>query len=143
MNKIKQLCIRFKEPILYALFGVGTTVVNWGSFALLTKAFGVNYLVATAVAWFLAVIFAYVTNRIWVFESKNTGFKAIVKEMLSFFGFRLLSGAMDVGLMFVGVDLLGIDELAMKLISNVFVVIINYVFSKLFIFRTKPDELIE
>ncbi len=137
MEKLKALFMKYKEPILYIIFGGLTTLVNWGSFWLLFEIFHIDYLVATALAWLLSVAFAYITNRIWVFESKADTAKAVALEILAFFAFRLLSGGMDMGLMYVGVDLLHINELLMKLLSNVVVVIANYIFSKLFIFRKK------
>lgn len=139
MGKLKELIIKYKEIILYVFFGGLTTLVNWGSYAVLANLFKVDYLVSTAIAWFISVLFAYVTNRTWVFESKAKGVKAISLEIISFFGFRLLSGFMDMGLMYLGVDIIGINHNLMKLLSNVVVVIANYVFSKLFIFR-KPKE---
>ncbi len=140
MGKIKGILIKYRELILYVFFGGLTTLVNWGSFWLMFEIIHMDYLLATALAWVFSVIFAYITNRIWVFESKVTAIKAVLIEIAAFFAFRLLSGGMDMLLMYIGVDLLQINELLMKLVSNVFVVIANYIFSKLFIFRKKNKE---
>lgn len=132
---IKKLIDTYKEIISYLFFGVCTTVVNFVIYFACTKIFGINYLLANAISWAGAVAFAYVTNRIWVFKSKTKGIRAIFKEITAFVGCRLLSGAMDMLIMFIGVDLLGISDDITKLLTQVVVVVLNYVFSKLIIFR--------
>ncbi|MFG6349227.1 MAG: GtrA family protein, partial [Lachnospiraceae bacterium] len=86
-------------------------------------------------AWLVSVIFAYITNKIFVFESRTDTFALLVKECVSFFGCRLATGIMDVAVMYLSVDLLHFNDIVMKIVSNVFVVILNYIFSKLFIFK--------
>ena len=132
---IKKLIDTYKEIISYLFFGVCTTVVNFVIYFACTKIFGINYLLANAISWAGAVAFAYVTNRIWVFKSKTKGIRAIFKEITAFVGCRLLSGAMDMLIMFIGVDLLGISDDITKLLTQAVVVVLNYVFSKLIIFR--------
>lgn len=136
---MKALFLKYKEMILYVFFGGLTTLVNWGLYWVLVNWFGVHFLVSTVIAQIASILFAYVTNRIWVFESKVHGFRGIAMEMLRFFGCRGVSILLDLGCMKVGVDILHIDDTWMKLLSNVVVVIVNYVFSKVFIFR-KPQE---
>ena len=97
----------------------------------------------TVIAWILSVIFAYVTNRIFVFRSKVRGWKALSFEMVSFFGARALSGVLDVGFMWLFADYLGFNDKWMKLVSNVFVIIFNYAASKLVIFRKKENGAIK
>lgn len=132
---IKKIIETYKEIISYLFFGVCTTVVNFVIYFACTNLFGLNYLLANALSWIGAVAFAYITNRIWVFKSKNRGIRAIFKEITAFVGCRLLSGVMDMLIMFVGVDLMGISDGITKLITQVVVVVLNYVFSKLIIFR--------
>ena len=134
---LKSLFVKYKEIILYVFFGGLTTLVNWGLYGLLANVLLVPYLWSTAIAQIAAILFAYVTNRIWVFESKVSGMKGIALEMLRFFGCRGVSFFLDLGCMYVGVDLLHWNDMWMKLLSNVIVVLVNYVFSKVFIFR-KP-----
>lgn len=140
---MKQIFLRYfmqyKELILYLFFGGLTTLVNWGLYALLADVLAIPYLWATAIAQIAAILFAYVTNRTWVFESKVKGAKGILLEMASFFACRGVSFVLDLGCMYVGVDLLHIDDMWMKLIANVIVVIVNYFFSKLLIFRKKKN----
>ena len=132
---IKKIIETYKEIISYLFFGVCTTVVNFVIYFACTNLFGLNYLLANALSWVGAVAFAYITNRIWVFKSKNRGIRAIFKEITAFVGCRLLSGVMDMLIMFVGIDLMGISDGITKLITQVVVVVLNYVFSKLIIFR--------
>lgn len=134
MEKIKTLYLKYKELILYVFFGGLTTLVNWGGYWILADVFGVPYLWATAIAQILSILFAYVTNRIWVFESKAKGFSAIFWEMVRFFGCRGASFVLDLVCMRVGVGGLHINDKVMKLLSNVIVIVVNYVFSKVFVF---------
>ena len=139
MDKLKALFIKYREVISYLFFGVLTTVVNYAVY-LLTAPFFNTTTIPTAIAWVLAVIFAYVTNRIFVFHSQAKGAKALLREILSFFGARVLSGIVDVGIMWVFADHLGFNDKLMKLASNVFVVIFNYIASKLIIFRKSGKD---
>lgn len=120
-----------KELTLYVIFGVLTTVVNIVVYLLFAKFLAVNYIISNIVAWFVSVLFAYITNRIWVFESKNTN---ILNEIFLFFGGRLFSGFLDTGLMYLFIDILLIHDVITKFIVQAIVVIINYFFSKFIVF---------
>lgn len=139
MKLLKSLFLKYRELILYVFFGGLTTLVNWAGYWLLADVFRVPYLWATAIAQILSILFAYVTNRIWVFESKAKGFSAVFWEMVRFFGCRAASFVLDLLCMRIGVGGLHINDMVMKLLSNVIVVIVNYVFSKLIVFR-KPKQ---
>ena len=134
MDKLKALCRKYREFLSYVFFGVLTTVVNYVSYLLLAPLFSTTT-IPTAIAWALSVIFAYVTNRIFVFRSQARGFRALAWEILTFFGARLLSGVLDVGIMWIFADRLKLNDKVVKLASNVFVVIFNSVASKRVIFR--------
>lgn len=136
MEKIKELLVKYRELILYLVFGVLTTVVNYVSYLIFAPLFETTT-IPTVIAWVLSVVFAYFTNRVWVFQSHAKGAAALFREVLSFFGARLLSGVIDVGIMWVFADRMGLNDKIVKLASNVFVVIFNYVASKLVIFRKK------
>ncbi len=129
------LYVKYKEVILYLVFGGLTTLVNIVSYAVFARILNMDTVTGTSVAWLISVIFAYITNKIFVFESKTNTFALLVKECVSFFGCRLATGVMDVAIMYLSVDLLHFNDIVMKIVSNVFVVILNYIFSKLFIFR--------
>ncbi|MBP5678891.1 MAG: GtrA family protein [Bacilli bacterium] len=125
---------KYKEGLLYLFFGGCTTLVNIISFMIL-RFFQIDTYVSNALAWVFAVLFAFITNKLFVFESRGKGAKKAFKEGVSFFAFRLLSLLFDMGIMYLLIDIINCPELVSKIISNIFVIIINYVFSKLFIFK--------
>ena len=133
--KIAALLRRYREMLMYLIFGVLTTLVNIVSYYCLTRFILMDTAAATALAWFLSVVFAYVTNRRWVFRSKATGFMAIALEAGGFCAARAATGLMDLGVMALCVDVLHLPDMPVKIASNVIVVILNYVLSKLLIFR--------
>ena len=96
MGKIKELLIKYKEPVLYVVFGVLTTVVSYVSYWIFTDFLHIPYMVSTALSWVLSVTFAYVTNRKWVFESRAHGFVPILTEAAKFFASRIASGFMEI-----------------------------------------------
>ncbi len=136
MEKIRALLCKYREVLSYLIFGVLTTAVNYIVY-LLAAPFFETTTIPTAIAWILSVIFAYVTNRRYVFHSDAKGGAAIWREIGTFFSARLLSGVMDVGIMWLFADRLGLNDKLVKLASNVFVVLFNYVASKLVIFKRK------
>lgn len=121
-----------RELVLYVFFGALTFFVNIISYFFFESVLGINYLISNIIAWFLSVLFAYVTNRIWVFESKSPD---ILKEMSLFFGGRIFSGAVDTGLMYLFIDILSIGDLISKIVVQIIVIILNYIFSKLIVFK--------
>ena len=123
MGKIKELLIKYKELVLYVVFGVLTTVVSYVSYWIFTDFLHIPYMVSTALSWVLSVTFAYVTNRKW--------------EAAKFFASRIASGFMEMGMMFIGVDLLHVNDKIVKLVANIFVILANYILSKLVVFRKK------
>lgn len=120
-----------KELILYVIFGILTTLVNIIVYFVFTR-LGINYLISNILAWFLSVLFAYVTNRRWVFESKSSD---ILKECGLFFSGRIFSGVVDTGLMYLFIDILSIGDVISKIVIQVIVVILNYIISKWIVFK--------
>lgn len=154
MKMISKLYNKYKEVILYVVFGVLTTLVNFATFWLFTKILGEDlYLLNNAIAWIVSVIFAYITNKIWVFDSKSFNFKVLIKEITSFVVARLFSfGVEELGI-WLFVDVLSFGERAFtilgftitgQMVAKVFlaviVVIMNYFFSKFIIFAKKKDS---
>lgn len=135
---IKKLIKKYvnKETISYLVFGVLTTVVDLVIYQILLRV-GLHYMAAQWIAWAGAVAFAFVTNKFFVFESKNTDFRVILRELIAFVSGRLLSGVISALMLAALVEVLSCSEMVAKLITEVFVVISNYLFSKLFIFRKK------
>lgn len=132
---IKKLFTR--EMISYLIFGVLTTLVNLVVFQLCDAVLGIYYIAANVIAWIIAVIFAYVTNKLFVFDSKSWELKLVVKEVISFGSARILSLLFETGFIAFTVEVIGIPKFISKIIASIFVVIINYVASKLFIFKKK------
>ena len=129
---MKELLMKYKEIIMYLIFGTLTTAVNIVVYYLFSNIIHMNYLFSNAVAWFLSVLFAYVTNRKYVFDSKNN---QIIKEAISFFGSRLATGIMDMVLMWFLVNFNIVNDVVAKVVVNVIVVILNYILSKLVVFK--------
>ncbi len=121
-----------RELILYVVFGAFTFFVNLISYFFFANILNINYLVSNAIAWFLSVLFAYITNRTWVFESKSP---KILKEMSLFFGGRIFSGVVDMVLMYTFIDLLVFNDSISKIVVQIIVIVLNYIFSKLIVFK--------
>ena len=129
---MKELLLKYKEVIMYLIFGVLTTVVNIVVYYMIADMLQIHYMISNIVAWFLSVLFAYMTNRKYVFESKSN---EIIKEMISFFGARLATGIMDMVFMWIFVGLHILPDFIAKVITNVFVIVANYILSKLVVFK--------
>ena len=131
MKKILDLYKKYKEIINYIIVGGCTTIVSIASYFLFRLIIS-NYLVCTILSWIVAVIFAYFTNRIFVFNSKN---KNIFLELIKFVFARVLSLLSELLVMFILVDLVNIDDKISKIIVQFIVLVLNYVFSKVFVFK--------
>lgn len=125
---------KIKEVIWYGFFGVLTTLVNIISFYFLDKT-GMNVYLNNFIAWFLSVLFAFITNKLYVFNSKSLDKKVVIKEICSFFFFRILSLGIDMAGMYICISLLNIGKMISKIIMNIIVIVANYIFSKIFIFK--------
>ena len=128
-----------RETISYLIFGVLTTVVNYIVYYGL-RHFDINYMIANGVAWVAAVLFAYFTNKHYVFNSHDYSLKVLLPEMGRFAAGRLITLALEQAFLFVTVELLGGSDRLMKLLVSVAVVILNYIFSKLFIFKHTSNK---
>lgn len=126
---------KHKEGLLYLFFGALTTFINLAVFFLFTDLLGVDELIANVIAWIIAVLFAYVTNRIWVFASHCNTKYAVIKEVLAFYGGRVFTLLLEEGILFVFIKLLSLNAVAVKIIAQIAVIVINYVISKLWVFN--------
>ena len=138
---IKKICdkVMNREVISYLIFGVLTTLVNWVVYAAMVKVH-IDYRIATAAAWAVSVLFAFIVNKIFVFQSYNMRPAFVMKEITSFVACRAVSGVMEMVFMIVMVSWIHMDEYISKIAVSVIVVIVNYVFSKLFIFRKSEEK---
>lgn len=137
MQRIIDLLKKYREVIQYGFWGVMTTLVNYIVYFGCTKLAEVDYLISNVIAWCVAVIFAFVVNKVFVFRSKGWSGKALLWEFGSFVSARVLSGVMETGLLWLFVEQLHFSDSVIKIVAGVLVVIINYFFSKLIIFRKK------
>ena len=137
LSKIIDLYKKYKEVINYLIFGVLTTVLNFAIYFILTfKLFNPNdafqLQVVNVICWIICVCFAYFTNRKYVFDSKTENIK---KELFSFFGARLITLIMDMSIMGIGVTILLLNDIIVKIISQIVVIVSNYLFSKILVFK--------
>ena len=123
-----------KLIISYLIWGALTTVVNITVYYILTQWVGIPYLISNFSAWVMAVLFAYITNKRFVFNSSNKRGGKVSREILYFFCGRMLTGAVDMGLMFLLVSILSVNDIFSKLVVNVTVVVLNFIISKYIIF---------
>lgn len=125
------------EILSYLIFGVLTTVVNIAVYFFCRNVLDLNYVIANSLAWILSVLFAFVTNKKWVFKSQTDSVYAWIKEAYLFVAFRALSYVLDMGAMFVMIQLIHSTDFSAKIVSQIFVIVANYVFSKWFVFKQK------
>lgn len=126
---------RYKEVLLYLFFGGLTTLVSIFSYIFFERQMGMNPLIANIFSWILAVTFAYLTNRVWVFQSSAVTKTQIAKECVSFFGGRVATLVLEEVVLMIGINALGFNSIAVKVIAQILVVITNYIISKLFVFK--------
>ncbi len=135
-EKIKALFLKYREIIMYLIFGVLTTVVSFVSYYALLY-LGFHYLAAQIISWVLAVAFAFIVNKLFVFEDKTESARGLFYQIAGFVLVRLGSGVLETGLLWLSVDVADINERIAKIPVAVLTVILNYIASKLFIFKKR------
>ena len=143
LSRLRQYANTYRELIVYIITGGITTLVNFAVFWLCKDLFGIHYAAANVLAWLAAVIAAFVMNKWIVFRDAQTDVRTVIVQFLGFAGLRVASGALETGLLVVFVEYLHFSEDIVKLVVAVLVVILNYIFSKLLIFRKKKEEQTE
>lgn len=126
---------KFKEQLLYLFFGFCTFMVALVSFTIGVYRFDLGEITANNISWVIAVAFAYVTNRTWVFTEKAHSLKGITREILSFAAARLITLFMENGIIWLFIDVWGINVILTKVVGQIVVIASNYIFSKFFIFK--------
>ena len=126
-----------EEGFNYLIFGFLAFVLNYLLYALFEGLLGLHYIAATVLSWVLAVIFAYWTNRNFVFKSKNQGSAGLLREFTSFIGARIATELLELLLMYLLVDVAGANSYAAKIVGQIAVIVSNYFLSKLWIFKEK------
>ena len=142
---MRKILVKHKEILLYLIFGISTTVVNWIIYFLFTEWFGTEMTISNAVAWTGAVIFAFVTNKLFVFDSRSMSLNVVLKEGISFLGARIFSGLFEIFLppiffnLGINQSFWGIEGFWAKAIVSIIVVVLNYALSKLLIFKRRES----
>lgn len=124
-----------KEMLLYLFFGFLSFVMSISTYALFNKVFNINELLANIFSWIITVMFAFFTNRIWVFDSPTKSIAEFMKQMSSFYWGRIITLVIEEIILFVFITLLGMSSMLIKVIAQVVVIVLNYVISKLFVFK--------
>ena len=134
---LKEIYKKYHSLLFYAVFGVLTTIVNVLVYILCFQYLFIKNLISTIIAWIIAVLFAFFTNKIWVFNSKSFAISVFLSELWKFVSCRLATGVLELLAMFIGVDILLGPPTFIKFGCNILVILLNYVFSKMLIFGRK------
>ena len=126
---------KYKEILLYLFFGGLTMIVSIVSYAICNLVFGIDVLVANIISWLLAVMFSFYTNRIWVFQASTNSISGFLKQMVSFYSGRVVTLIIEEIILFIFITYLQYNSMVVKIIAQVVVVILNYVISKLWVFK--------
>lgn len=126
---------KHEEGFNYLIFGFLAFVLNYILYFVFADMLSMHYMAATVISWVLTVVFAYWTNRTFVFKSQNKDISAVVKEFISFIGARVATEVLEIVLMYVMVDMLAINDKISKLVCQTIVILANYVLSKIWIFK--------
>lgn len=137
ISKLRMLIEKYWDIVSYLFFGVCTTIVNYLIYIPCYNFFGMSATISNMIAWVVAVAFAYLTNKPFVFRSYDWSAETVVPELTKFVGCRIGSGAAETLILFLTVDLIGWNGNVWKLLTQVMVVILNYIGSKLLVFRKK------
>lgn len=140
LRRFAPFCRKHREVLLYLFFGGLTTLVSILSFALCYSALGINELVSNVISWVLAVLFAFFTNRAWVFSARTEGTADFLRQMVSFFGGRLATLGVEELILLVFVTWMELPALPVKIVAQVVVIVLNYIISKCFVFRKNKEE---
>ena len=133
--KVKALIKKYEEIIKYLIIGVLTTALNYMVFVILINIFKIEMHTSNIIAWLVGVIFAYLTNKLFVFESKSFKIDVLKKEISSFGVARVFSLLLEEVILYIFVNILNMNQLIIKLVANVVVIVVNYILSKFIIFR--------
>lgn len=137
IQKLRSLLVKYWDILTYLVFGVLTTVVNYAVYLPVYNFCGISAAVSNMIAWVVAVAFAFLTNKPFVFHSHDWSEQTVLPELTKFVSCRIASGALETVILFLSVDCMNWNGNIWKLVTQVLVIIINYVGSKLLVFRKK------
>ncbi|MBQ1962287.1 MAG: GtrA family protein [Clostridia bacterium] len=135
MNKLVNIYNRYREQILYLVFGGVTTLISIITYAVFTELADINILIANILSWIISVAVAYATNKSVVFRSDKKGVAQVLTEALSFYAGRLLTLLIEEAILFVFIDLAKLPNMPVKIIAQIIIIVLNYIISKVFIFK--------
>lgn len=135
MNKLVNIYNRYREQILYLVFGGLTTLISIITYAVFTELADINILIANILSWIISVAVAYATNKSVVFRSDKKGAAQVLNEALSFYAGRLLTLLIEEAILFVFIDLAKLPNMPVKIIAQIIIIVLNYIISKVFIFK--------
>ena len=135
MNKLVNIYNRYREQILYLVFGGVTTLISIITYAVFTELADINILIANILSWIISVAVAYATNKSVVFCSDKKGATQVLTEALSFYAGRLLTLLIEEAILFVFIDLAKLPNMPVKIIAQIIIIVLNYIISKVFIFK--------
>jgi len=138
-KRLQPFYVRYKEMLLYSFFGLGTFLIAFYSYMFFSEQMALNILVSNAVSWIFATTFAFITNRTWVFSNHAKGVGAFFLQMGSFFFGRFITLVIEEGMLHVLVVQQGLPNMPVKFVSQVIVIILNYLISKLLVFRKRSE----
>lgn len=137
MKKMLELAKKYEDILSYLFFGVLTTVVNYVVYLPCYNVLGLSSAVSNVIAWVAAVAFAYLTNKPFVFKSHDWSMKTVLPELTKFLACRVGSGVLETVMLLVCVDWLDWDGNVLKIVTSVLVVVLNYIGSKLLVFKNQ------
>ncbi|GAD16733.1 GtrA family protein [Lentilactobacillus otakiensis] len=140
IGQIKQLYYKYEEVISYLFWGIMTTAVNVLIFSGLHIFTNMNYMINNFIAWVISVLFAYITNKAYVFHSPSKSFLSDLKEMTSFFGGRVATLVVEWILLWIGITLMHQNQILVKILENIVVIILNYFWSKWAVFKNSTNK---
>jgi len=132
---IISFCVKHKEILLYVIFGGFTTIISIATFAFFNVYLGVNELIANIFSWILSVLFAFITNLIWVFGVWSNNFSQFFYQMIAFYGGRVATLIIEEVILWIFIGKLSFNSIAVKAFAQIIVIVLNYIISKVFVFR--------
>ena len=142
LKKLADWYREHREGMRYLVFGVLTTLLNLLIFTICCRIIKIQVVISNIISWIIAVLFAYVTNKLYVFDSKVIQKKELAREIISFFNARIVTLVIETVFLWATVIKLGLNEIIMKIIVNIIVIVLNFVFSKIFIFKEEKNRSI-
>ncbi len=139
INTLKDIFKKYREIISYVIFGALTTFVDFATYVFLTRVFSLNEDLANIISQVVAIIFAFIVNKLFVFEDKENNLKTVIYQFLKFSSLRLITLSLNSLIFFVMTEFTTINDIITKALVSIIVIILNYIFSKLLVFKKTKE----